>query len=137
MTTFSGIDIARTGVGFSKYWLETISHNLANVNTVRGGDEEPFRARLVVAQTQTGGPFAPTGSGVGVGAIVEDGDEAARVQDPTNALADEEGYVTQPVVDMAGQMSDLILAQRTYQANLRAIETSKEAYQSALRIGQQ
>lgn len=136
MTAFSGIDIARTGVGFSKYWLDTIAHNMANVNTVRPADQEPFRARLVVAQAQDAPHFAPTGSGVGVADVVEDGAEAPRVSDPDHPLADEQGYVTQPVVDMAGQMTDLILAQRTYQANLRAIESSKEAYQSALRIGQ-
>jgi flagellar basal-body rod protein FlgC len=136
VTAFSGIDIARTGAGFSKYWLDTIAHNIANVNTVRAAGEEPFRARLVVAQAQTGTHFAATGSGVGVSGVLEDQADAPRVQDPTNPLADEQGYVTQPVIDMAGQMTDLIVAQRSYQANLRAVETAKEAYQSALRIGQ-
>jgi flagellar basal-body rod protein FlgC len=135
MSAFSGIDIARTGVGFSKYWLENLAHNLANVNTVRPAGEEPFRARLVVARS-LGGEIVPTGSGVAVGDVREQDGDPPRVFDPGNSLADEAGYLTMPVVDMAAQMSDLIIAQRSYQANLRAIETAREAYQSALRIGQ-
>jgi flagellar basal-body rod protein FlgC len=44
--------------------------------------------------------------------------------------------VTQPVVDMAAQMTDLMLANRTYQLNLKTVETAQQAYQAALRIGQ-
>jgi flagellar basal-body rod protein FlgC len=135
VTTFSAMDIGRTGAGFGKYWMDTIAHNLANVNTVTAGDEDPFRARMVVAQSLRG-PFAPTGSGVGVGAVLERGDEAARVYDPAHPLADEDGLVTMPVVDMAAEMSNLILANRSYQLNLKTIETGREAYQAALRLGQ-
>jgi flagellar basal-body rod protein FlgC len=105
------------------------------VNTVRPAGEEPFRARFVVAQA-LGAEFAPTGSGVEVGAVVEDGRDPTRVHDPQHPLADAAGYVTQPVVDLAGQMTDLMLANRTYQMNLKTVETAREAYQSALRIGQ-
>lgn len=136
MSTFSSIDIGRTGVGFSRYWMDTIAHNLANVNTVRPAGEEPFRERLVVARAVTEEHFAETGSGVQVGDVVADDRDPARVYDPTNPLADEAGNVTMPQVDMAGQMSDLILANRSYQLNLKTVETAKEAYQSALRIGQ-
>jgi flagellar basal-body rod protein FlgC len=135
MTTFSAMDIGRTGVGFSHYWIDTLAHNMANVSTVRGGDEEPFRARLVMAQPLDG-PFATTGSGVAVRAVVEDGADPALTYDPDHPMAAEDGTVVQPVVDMAGQMTDLIIANRSYQANLRTVETAKEAYQAALRIGQ-
>lgn len=135
MGAFSSIDIANTGVGFSKYWLDTIAHNLANMNTVRAGDEEPFRARMVVAQ-QLGGQLASTGSGVAVRAIVEQGGDAARVYEPDNPLADEEGYIVRPLVDLTAQMTDLIIAQRSYAANLRVMETGRDAYQAALRLGQ-
>jgi flagellar basal-body rod protein FlgC len=135
MSAFSTIDIARTGVGFSRYWMDALGHNLANVNTVRGPGEEPFRARLVVAQ-ELGDEIAATGSGVQVGGVVEDERPAPRVYDPGSPLAEADGYVTHPVVDMAAQMSDLILANRTYQVNLRTVESAREAYQSALRIGQ-
>lgn len=136
MTTFSTIDIARTGVGFAHYWMDVVAHNVANVNTVNPGGEEPFRARLVVAQT-LGGQISSTGSGVVVADVVEDPTAPAQTIDPTHPLADEDGVVTLPVVDLAGQMSDMLLANRTYQANLRSIENAREAYAAALRIGQQ
>jgi len=132
---FSAIDVGRTGVGFARYWMDTIAHNIANQHTVRAAGEQPFRARLVVAQS-LGGEITPSGSGVAVRALVADGREPARVHDPANPLADAEGFVTMPVVDLAGQMSDLIIANRTYQANLRTIDTGREAYQAALRLGQ-
>jgi flagellar basal-body rod protein FlgC len=135
MDAFSTLDIARTGVGFSRYWMDVIAHNIANVSTVRPAGEEPFRARFVVAQS-LGDQTAPTGSGVEVGAVQEDQSQPPTIFDPTSPLADERGYVTQPVVDLGGQMVDLMQANRTYQLNLKAIETAREAYQSALRIGQ-
>lgn len=142
MSTFSAIDVGRTGVGFARYWMDSLAHDMANVNTVRGPGEEPFRARLVVAQALgRGAPAAtasagPAGGGVAVRAVVENGADPARVYDPAHALADDDGYVTMPVVDLAGAFSDLIIANRAYQANLRTIETGREAYQSALRLGQ-
>ena len=134
-SAFSGIDIGRTGIGFAHYWLDTIGHNLANVNTARSTDEEPFRARMVVAQEVTADVFAATGSGVGVGAVIEDGRDPNLVYDPDHPLADEDGIVNMPVIDMAGQMTDLIIANRTYQANARVISGAKEAYEASLRIG--
>lgn len=136
MSTFSGIDIANTGLGFNKYWLDTVSHNLANLNTVRPGDEEPFRARVVVAQQLGGEPFAPAGSGVAVGAVLEQGGDAPLVYAPDHPLADDDGYVVRAVVDLAAQMTDLLIAQRAYQTNARSMQSSKEAYEAALQIGQ-
>lgn len=134
MGTFSAMDIGRTGLGFSRYWMDTIAHNVANVNTVTGPDEEPFRARFVVAGVN-GEQLAPSGSGVHVADVVEDAGDAVRVYAPDHPLADGEGYVTQAKVDLAGQMTDLMLAQRTFQANARSIQTAKEAYEAALQIG--
>ncbi len=129
MSTFGSIDIARTGAGLSRTWLDAIAHNIANTNTINGPDEEPFRAKVVVATARN------DGSGVDVTQIRESAGEPPMVYDPTHPLADEEGYVIRPVVDLAGQMADLIAAQRTYQANLSVVRSGREAYEEALRIG--
>ena len=135
-TIFSGIDIANTGLGFTKYWLDNVSHNLANLNTVRPGDEEPYRARVVVARPVGDAPYAASGSGVVVDDVLEQGGEAPRVHAPGHPLADEEGYLVRPVVDLAAQMTDLMIAQRAYQTNARSMQASREAYEVALQIGQ-
>lgn len=69
---------------------------------------------------------------------VTDERQAGCQHDPTSPQADAEGYVTTPVVELATQMSDLTLANRTYQLNLETIESreSREAYQASPRIGQ-
>jgi len=136
MATFGAMDIGRTGMGFAQYWMDNLSHNLANANTTREPDEEPFRARMVVAQAN-GDEIVPSGSGVHVRDVVEDATDPAVAHDPNHPHADEDGNVTLPVVDLTAQMHDLIVANRTYQANARTIQTAHEAYQSALRIGQQ
>ena len=54
---------------------------------------------------------------------------------PTNPLADEDGYVRYPDIDMSSQMTQLIMAQRGYQANAAVVDRAKETYQAALQIG--
>ena len=129
MSTFGSIDIARTGAGLSRTWLDAIAHNIANTNTVNAPNEEPFRAKVVVAAARS------DGTGVDVAGIREVAGEPPKVYDPAHPLADDKGLVTRPVVDLAGQMADLIAAQRTYQANLSVVRTGREAYEEALRIG--
>jgi flagellar basal-body rod protein FlgC len=137
VTTFSALQIGRTGVGFAHHWIDTIAHNMANVETRTATDAEPFRAVQLVARPHTGGHFAPTGSGVYMAAQVHVGGDPALIHDPDHPLADEEGYVQAPMVDLGGQMTDLLIANRAYQANLRTVESAREAYQSALRLGGQ
>ncbi len=57
------------------------------------------------------------------------------VYDPSNPLADGSGYVTRPVVDMASEMTNMLVASRLYQANLSVMTSAREAYQAALSIG--
>lgn len=129
MSVFGSIDIARTGAGLSRTWLDAIAHNIANVNTINPPEDEPFRAKVVVAAART------DGTGVDVAGVREAPGEAPLAYDPTHPLADEEGYVNRPVVDLAGQMADLIAAQRSYQANLSVVKSGREAYEAALRLG--
>ena len=134
-TAFSAMDIGRTGVGMASHWLDNVSHNLANANTVTATDEEPFRALRSVVQPLENGPFAPNGSGVlTTGQVREEGDPAL-TYDPDHPLADEDGMVAQPVMEMSGQMVDMMVAQRHYQSNIRTIQSAKEAYESALGLG--
>jgi flagellar basal-body rod protein FlgC len=133
MGAFDAIDIAGSGANVSQIWLEAIAHNIANVNTIRSADEEPFRARLVQAEE------ALDGNGVGIGTravgIVESDGDPMLVFDPDHPLANDDGYVVRPVVDLAKEMADMIAAQRSYQMNLQVIKTNEETYQAALRIG--
>jgi flagellar basal-body rod protein FlgC len=127
--TFDAIGIAGTGLTLHRKWLDAVSDNLANINTVKPTDGEAFRARYVVAQEGEG----TTGVYVAGAAY---GDAAGRlVYEPNHPLADAEGYVRYPDIDLASQMGQLIMAQRGYQANAAVVDRAKETYQAALQIG--
>lgn len=131
---FNSLDIAMSGAIVSRTWMDAISDNVANVNTIRPADEEPFRARLVVARSERTADGSPRG--VQVDSIVESAEAAALVYDPRHPLANEDGLVTRPVVDLGQQMTDLVLASRSYEANLSVIDRVRDTYMAALRIGQ-
>jgi flagellar basal-body rod protein FlgC len=127
--SFESLNIAATGAGLGKTWIDAVAHNIANANTIRPYGEEPFRAKLVIARE------AADGAGVEVAGITEVDGQAPEVWDPDHPFASDDGVVVRPMVDLAAQMTDLIAAQRTYQANLSVIRSSREAYQSAMQIG--
>jgi flagellar basal-body rod protein FlgC len=130
---FSSIDISNTGLGFDKYWMDTIAHNIANVNTQTTPGQEPFRARMVVAM-----PLATDtteGGGVIVGQVLDSSGDPAMAFDPDNPLADDQGYVQNAVVDLASEMGDLILASRSYQANMTVFKEAREALQTTTTLG--
>jgi flagellar basal-body rod protein FlgC len=126
---FGAIDAAASGVALGRTWMDTISDNMANVNTIRPAGQEPFRAKYVVAQAATGT------DGVTVAGYAEDTGAPEVTYDPQNPLADAQGYVTQPKVDMTEQMTNMLVASRLYQANLSVISTARDTYQAALQIG--
>ena len=127
--TFDAIGIASTGLTLHRKWLDAVSDNLANVNTVKATSDDAFQARYVVAQEGEG----TTGVYVQGAAF---GSAAGRlVYEPYHPLADAEGYVRYPDIDLASQMGQLIMAQRGYQANAAVVDRAKETYQAALQIG--
>lgn len=130
MSMFGAMDTASTGVHLGRVWMDAVSDNIANLNTVRPAGEEPFRARLVVAQDRAGQ------AGVGVRGIAQKTGDPVVVYDPGNPLADDGGYVTRPQVDLTEEMTHMLVAQRLYQANLAMIQQARDTYTSALQIGQ-
>lgn len=129
MTTFDAIGIASTGMTVHRKWLDAISDNIANVNTVRSMDDSAFQARYVEVQEGAG-----TSGAYVKGAAF--GSAAGRVTyQPDNPLANAEGYVRMPDIDLGTQMADLIMAQRGYQANAAVVDRAKTAYEAALQIG--
>jgi flagellar basal-body rod protein FlgC len=127
--TGDAIGIAGTGLTVHRKWLDAISDNIANVNTARPTDEAAFQARYVIAQAGEGT------SGVYVQGAAYGSAEGRLAYDPTNPLADANGYIRLPDIDLGDQMSALIMAQRGYQANAAVVDRAKSAYEAALQIG--
>lgn len=128
MGAFDMLGIARSSLTTHQTWLDALSYNIANANTVRSTDEDAFQAQFVMAEAQTDG-------GVRVSGIALGDPEGRMVHSPDHPLADENGYVRMPDVDMASQMSQLIMAQRGFQAQTAVVRNAQDVYSSALSIG--
>ena len=135
MIGFDTFDVGRSGLTLSKTWLDVIANNIANVNTVHPAGQAPFRASYLVAQEIVGPGPGASGQGVRPVALVEDPSTPAMVYSPGDPLADANGNVTRPVVDMSEEMTNLVAAQRYYQLNLSVLGAARDAYQKALEIG--
>ena len=131
MSTFGAIGTAGSGMTVYRTWLDAISDNLANLSTVRSTGEDAFQARYVVAQSAGEG----TQGGARVAGVTFGSAEGRLVYEPGHPLADGEGYVRYPDIDMSTQMTQLIMAQRGYQANAAVVDRARESYQAALQIG--
>ena len=123
------IGIAGTALVVHRKWLDAVSDNIANINTVRASDEEAFRAHYVIAQAGEGT------SGVYVAGGAYGSAEGRLVYEPNHPLADEAGYVRYPDIDLGQQMGDLIMAQRGYEANAAVVDRAKSTYEAAIQIG--
>ena len=134
---FPTFQTASSGLGVFRTWMDAVSDNMANLDTVRPTSGSAFQARFVVAQQIGNGQDAITGAPAGASvAGITLGDPTGRlVHDPTNPLADADGMVRYPDIDMGDQMTQLMIAQRGYEANLSVIDRAKDAYQQALTIG--
>jgi flagellar basal-body rod protein FlgC len=133
MGMFGAIEAASSGATVSRFWIDAIADNVANLNTIRPAGEDPFRSRLVIARTVTDADGQ--GRGVQVAGIALKGGDPVQVWDPSHPYADANGMVTRPNVDMTEEMTNLLLAQRTYQINLAVIDRARDAYMAALQIG--
>ena len=128
MGAFDMLRIASSGLGMHQTWLDTLANNISNVNTIKPTDQPAFRAQMVVADARPDG-------GVRVAGIVE-GDPAGRlVHSPDHPLADADGYVRAPEIDLASQMTQLVMAQRGFQASVQVTKDAQETYSAALQIG--
>ncbi len=145
MGVFSSMDISASGMTAQRTRLDIISQNIANVNTTRGADGNVYKRKNVVFQEKQYVSFSDTlaaascgtvGNGVKISQIIEDNDTDCRmVYDPSHPDADENGYVTYPNVNTVTEMTDMIDASRSYEANVTAFNASKNMQLKALEIG--
>ncbi len=129
MSTFNAIGVAGTGVTVYRKWLDAVSDNIANIDNVARTSENAFQARYVVARE------AQDGNGAQVGGIAYGSAEGKLAYEPENPLADTEGYVRRPDIDLGSQMTQMMMAQRAYQANLAVVDRARDSYTAAINLG--
>jgi len=150
MGLFDGINISASALTANRLRLDVTASNIANANTTRGADGQPYRRRVVTLGERT--PFQQAlaqemnnvtspGQGVRVTGIIKDAAPFKLVYDPNHPDAVKDpndpayGYVRMPNVDISTEMVDMISASRSYEANVTAINASKGLAMKALEIG--
>ena len=152
MSMFPDFRISGSALTAEKTRLDTIAGNIANMNTTRSVEGGPYRRRTVTfaedlqrswKKRVIAEPFVPgreisrayPGQAVRIDRIIADHRPPMMVFDPEHPDAGEDGYVMYPNVELAKEMTDLITAQRSYEANTTAVQTAKSIYMKALEIG--
>ncbi len=144
MSIFGAMDISATGMTAQQTRMDTISQNIANVNTTRDGKGNIYRRKTVLFEEKSYPTFSESlalanghiGKGVKVSKIVEDLSEGNMVYDPSHPDANEDGYVTYPNVNTVTEMTNMIDATRAYEANVTVLNSTKGMAMRALNIGQ-
>lgn len=131
---FAALRIAASGMSAERLRMDVTAANLANANSTRGPNGQPYQRQEVVLQAAGDGSFANVLNGVQVAGIVNDPSPARRVYDPGHPDADAQGYVTLPNVNSVTEMTDLITETRSYQANTQALQMAKSLYTKTLEV---
>jgi len=140
-TLSAAVAAAGSALGAERIRLEAAVSNLANAESTRGPDGQPYRRRDVILSTADVNSFdaalgrASNAVGVKVVAVVEDQSAFRRRYEPSHPDADAEGFVALPNVDAADEMVDMLSAARAYQANLTAIGLIRDLVQRSLELG--
>ncbi|SFF55424.1 flagellar basal-body rod protein FlgC [Fontimonas thermophila] len=134
MSSFKIFDIAGSALAAQSVRLNTVASNLANADTIAGDAESVYKARLPVFEAVTE-PGAPEASGVRVLGIVESTAAAQKRYEPGHPLADADGYVYAPNVNVVEEMVNMISAARSYQSSVEVMNTAKELALRTLTLG--
>lgn len=150
MSIGSSMEISASGLTAERLRLDVISNNLANVNTTRGADGQPYRRHQVVfGSRENSSPFASmlasaqgraedaAGAGVQVLKIEQDmARDFKTIHDPSHPDADPiTGNVKLPNIEPVIEMVDMVSASRAYESGVTAINAAKQMQQRALEIG--
>ena len=141
---FGGLEISASGLTAQRLRMDVTAENLANAQTTKGADGQPYRRKEVVLREVAQGGFGAqltaamgTGAntrpgGVEVAEIATDQTAGKMVYDPSHPDANAQGYVQMPNVDTVTEMVDLIDSSRAYEANVTAMQSAKQMFTKTL-----
>ena len=136
MKIFESMEVAGSALTAHRLWMDTISSNLANINTTRTLDGGPYKRKVPIFSEmldKTLGGYEDIG-GVRVVEIAEDPTPPRLAYQPEHPDADEKGYVSFPNVNLVREMTDMLVASRAYEANLAVADSAKSMWNGALEI---
>ena len=139
-TLNDALNISASALTVERTRIEVAVSNMANAESTRGANGQPYRRRDVVLATDPKMTFdTALGNagvvGVRIADIIEDQTPFQRRYDPAHPDADKNGFVAMPNVDTPEEMVYMMSASRAYQANLQAVGFIKDMVQKALELG--
>ena len=136
MRIFESMEVAGSALTAHRLWMDTISSNLANINTTRTLAGGPYKRRVPVFAEmldKTIGGYQDIG-GVRVTEITEGKTPPRLGYQPEHPDANAEGYVAFPNVNLVREMTDMLVASRAYEANLSVATSARDMWNSALEV---
>lgn len=134
------LETSASGLYAQRRRMDIIASNLANIETTRTENGEPYRRKMVVMSTKESDQdfdemFDSQIKGVQIEDIVEDKSPFKKVFNPSHPDADSEGYLYKPNVDLIVETTNMLTARRAFEANIAAIKATRQMVIKALEIG--
>ncbi len=138
MSLFNVMAISSTGMEAENVRLNTTASNIANANSVSSSYDQTYRARhpVFAAALQQATDDQSQGVGVEVKGIVESQKPLTVQYEPNNPMADENGYIYKPNVNIVEEMADMMSASKAYETNVQVADTTKRIFRRVLSLGQ-
>jgi flagellar basal-body rod protein FlgC len=134
MSLFNIFNISGSAMTAQSQRLNVVASNLANADSTTSANGQPYRAKQVMFSATPMGDGG--GTGVKVSGVVEDASPMKMLYDPKHPMANPQGYVTLPNVNVVEEMVNMISSSRSYQNNVEVMNTSKSLLLKTLTIGQ-
>lgn len=138
MDLLDTFNISGSGLAAQRLRLQTVASNMANAKTTRTEDGTPYQRRVPVFESETVDPFGDvlerSLAGVSVSGV-ESIAEFKKIYDPSHPDADSEGMLELPDINVLEEMVDLMTTARSYEANLKVVDLTREMAMKALEIG--
>ena len=153
MGMFDALQISASALTAERLRMDVTAENLANAQSTRGANGGPYRRKeVILSEAASGQDFGSrlsvamgsraaggaagggTPGGVEVAAITEDARPPRMVHDPGHPDANADGYVAMPNVDSVTEMVDLISSSRAYEANVTAMQASKQMFAKTMEL---
>lgn len=136
----SGVNSSASALNAERIRMQVISENIANANTTRGLDGKPYQRKQVIFESvlqQQQGILGGEqgGAAVRVDRVEQDRRPARLVYNPGHPDADSNGMVAMPNINLHEEMADLIMASRSFEANLAVIKNARALALQTLSIG--
>jgi flagellar basal-body rod protein FlgC len=136
MSSFKIFDIAGSGMSAQSARLNTVASNLANADSVSGDPATVYRAKHPVFRAILDATGDASTASVGVAGISQSAAAPEARYDPGNPLANSDGYIYAPSVNVVEEMTDMISASRSYQNNVEVLNTTRNLLLATLKLGQ-